>query len=407
MRIEHRKGYLAINGLCEWLPNFEESCKSAFSLAERAAFDPDRPLSRRTSNKNGSLSENARNDFRKSAHKFHWRECLETRMRILETQHQELTEDNISGLKECLIRNPAAHRSYDFGWSDKGTLERDNSGIGEFVHAVDNPISSAVDEYLCRSSKNRFDALRRPGSLKVIGHVYNVGGGDAPDLADIGHIDMSIYTIVYSTQGACLEFFEGGQWLSVGQCDCVVIFGWLLERLGYPEFHAGIHRVRSVTKRRVSLTSFHELNSSVKSLVLGGREFAREEVNVIKRYAGWRTRGCYGESLTHFAARTADVEMMRHLLRSPVLSGTERCALGRTPMHLAVLRGAFDVVNDLLMHGVCSDLCDAYGVTPLHLAYFTNNAAAVDVLLKSGASPDLLTKWGSSPKKWSGLHSSA
>ncbi len=57
---------------------------------------------------------------------------------------------------------------------------------------------------------------------------------------------------------------------------------------------------------------------------------------------------------------------------------------GRTPLHFAVIRRKYGVVEYLLKRGANPNVRDRYGNTPLHYAYENGDVRMVSVLMKAG-----------------------
>jgi ankyrin repeat protein len=84
------------------------------------------------------------------------------------------------------------------------------------------------------------------------------------------------------------------------------------------------------------------------------------------------------------------------LKRNPTLiSG--RVGNGRTPLHLAALRGHRPVAESMLASGASVDASDQYGLTPLHLAALRGHQSIAELLLASGAYIDAKGKSGTTP----------
>lgn len=87
----------------------------------------------------------------------------------------------------------------------------------------------------------------------------------------------------------------------------------------------------------------------------------------------------------HEAVLEGDYEMTKNLLQSEsvnVNEADERHWNGRTPLHLAMLRGRADLVSLLLSNGADPTACDNHGNTPLH---WCGHTVTVEMLTEHGA----------------------
>ena len=87
----------------------------------------------------------------------------------------------------------------------------------------------------------------------------------------------------------------------------------------------------------------------------------------------------------HDAVLEGDVEMTKNLLltqSSSVNEADDRLWNGRTPLHLAVLRGRADLVDLLLRNGADPTACDNHGNTPLH---WCGHTETIELLAEHGA----------------------
>jgi len=94
-----------------------------------------------------------------------------------------------------------------------------------------------------------------------------------------------------------------------------------------------------------------------------------------------------GASLVE-AAKKADQQAVRTLLKNQPSDVNTPSADGTTALHWAVNRGDLDMVDILLASGANIKAANRYGVQPLSLAAESGNAAVIDRLLKAGADPN-------------------
>ena len=72
-------------------------------------------------------------------------------------------------------------------------------------------------------------------------------------------------------------------------------------------------------------------------------------------------------------------------------------SLGDTPLHVAVRRGDFGIVCDMLEAGAEIDKRGEEGFTPLHYAIMYDSVAMVRLLLDRGARVETVSGWGETP----------
>ena len=120
--------------------------------------------------------------------------------------------------------------------------------------------------------------------------------------------------------------------------------------------------------------------------------------------ADLQARDPQGHTLLHAAVRHGDVAVVEWLVRrAPALVHEAAPATGRTPMHLAALRGDTLIVRVLAYGGRDSAQLlgggDLVGWTPLHLAAMEGHVAAAEALLQLGARGHLEARdtWGRTP----------
>ncbi|XP_012283325.1 ankyrin repeat domain-containing protein 54 [Orussus abietinus] len=83
------------------------------------------------------------------------------------------------------------------------------------------------------------------------------------------------------------------------------------------------------------------------------------------------------------AASVNNIEQMQNFLSNGI-SPNHCDTQGRSPLHLACLRGHADMVRILLEHGANPLKRDCFGDTPLHIAVITNKIPIVTLLLMAG-----------------------
>lgn len=91
-----------------------------------------------------------------------------------------------------------------------------------------------------------------------------------------------------------------------------------------------------------------------------------------------------------------------HTLQAHGARLDDRDRMGRTPLHLAALRGRRDLVGYLLGNGARVHVRDHQGVTPLHLAAESGAPRVVMRLLTAGAPIDGRDQRGRTPLHWAG-----
>jgi len=91
-----------------------------------------------------------------------------------------------------------------------------------------------------------------------------------------------------------------------------------------------------------------------------------------------------------------------HALQAHGARLDDRDRLGRTPLHLAALRGRRDLVGYLIERGARADVRDTRGVTPLHLAAESGAPRVVMRLLTAGVPIDGRDRQGRTPLHWAG-----
>lgn len=101
-------------------------------------------------------------------------------------------------------------------------------------------------------------------------------------------------------------------------------------------------------------------------------------------------------TVLQYAARDLNVEAVRMLIANGA-DVNARNKKGLTPLHVAVMKGALDVVVELLQNGANVDAQDSDGYTPLHYAVIAKSIKTVQVLLKHKANADLSNSTGRTP----------
>ena len=91
---------------------------------------------------------------------------------------------------------------------------------------------------------------------------------------------------------------------------------------------------------------------------------------------------------------------LRQQLRLNSLYVSTPDALGRSPLHWAVLLGEHDATEALLAHGASPDLVDKEQMTPLHNIYLSPSSSqrrCAELLLEANGDVNALDKWGRTP----------
>ncbi len=76
-----------------------------------------------------------------------------------------------------------------------------------------------------------------------------------------------------------------------------------------------------------------------------------------------------------------------------------RTALGDTPLHVAVIRGEFPIVQLLLQAGAEADLPGEHGYTPLHEAVSRQQVEIARLLIGHGAQATRANAFGETPRQ--------
>ena len=101
-----------------------------------------------------------------------------------------------------------------------------------------------------------------------------------------------------------------------------------------------------------------------------------------------------GEKLVN-AARTADLALLKRLLKSKSVDVDYVDASGYSALRLACLNGQASAVKVLLKAGATVDLRSCHSITALHVACTLNQVECAELLIGAGATvdiPDLYTE---------------
>jgi len=92
-----------------------------------------------------------------------------------------------------------------------------------------------------------------------------------------------------------------------------------------------------------------------------------------------------GVTALHWAARTADAELVKALVAAGAHAGARTVFGAYTPLHLAAERGAAPAITALLAAGAAADAKTSTGATPLMFAAASGDTAAITALIDAGA----------------------
>ena len=92
-----------------------------------------------------------------------------------------------------------------------------------------------------------------------------------------------------------------------------------------------------------------------------------------------------GVTALHWAARTADAELVKALVAAGANAGARTVFGAYTPLHLAAERGAAPAITALLAAGAAADAKTSTGATPLMFAAASGDTAAITALIDAGA----------------------
>jgi uncharacterized protein len=92
-----------------------------------------------------------------------------------------------------------------------------------------------------------------------------------------------------------------------------------------------------------------------------------------------------GVTALHWAARTADAELVQALVAAGANTGVRTAFGAYTPLHLAAERGSAPIVAALLAAGAAADAKTSTGATPLMFAAASGDTAAIAALIDAGA----------------------
>ncbi|MDB6175349.1 MAG: ankyrin repeat and protein kinase protein 1-like [Chthoniobacteraceae bacterium] len=82
---------------------------------------------------------------------------------------------------------------------------------------------------------------------------------------------------------------------------------------------------------------------------------------------------------------------------TPPITVRSENGCGDTPLHVAVRRGDFEIVCDMLEAGADIDKSGEESFTPLHYAIMFDDVAMVRLLLDRGARIETMSGWGETP----------
>lgn len=97
------------------------------------------------------------------------------------------------------------------------------------------------------------------------------------------------------------------------------------------------------------------------------------------------------------AAKSGDLEAVKHYLDNGVDPNALDPQFASTPLGAASLVGNIDIVEHLIGVGAGVNTRNGDGSTPLHLAAFTGQLEVVEILLRNGADVDAKTNDGNTP----------
>jgi ankyrin repeat protein len=92
-----------------------------------------------------------------------------------------------------------------------------------------------------------------------------------------------------------------------------------------------------------------------------------------------------GVTALHWAARSADADLVKALVAAGANAGARTAFAAYTPLHLAAERGSAPIVAALLAAGSQVDAKSTTGATPLMFAAAAGDAASISALLDAGA----------------------
>eukprot|EP01102_Stenamoeba_stenopodia_P004536 TRINITY_DN14831_c0_g1_i1.p1 TRINITY_DN14831_c0_g1~~TRINITY_DN14831_c0_g1_i1.p1 ORF type:complete len:426 (-),score=101.29 TRINITY_DN14831_c0_g1_i1:167-1444(-) len=141
-------------------------------------------------------------------------------------------------------------------------------------------------------------------------------------------------------------------------------------------------------------------NEGETAVVRATRKDYHSDLRAIIRYGGnVNAKDIRGNSVLHNAVyHKSDETTMLVLLQNKADPNVTN-AVGRTPLHEAVVSRNKDQIKVLLRHGADANKVDGNKETPLHLAVAARSTDIVSLLLKASANPDLPNASGVTPRQ--------
>jgi len=142
------------------------------------------------------------------------------------------------------------------------------------------------------------------------------------------------------------------------------------------------------------------------------RRLLARDPGLVTAEEDWTTEEAFAASLPYAAratplvraAGTGDVELVRLLLDAGSDPREEcGCAEGETPLWVATVVGAAEVVAELLARGANPNAAAFKGATPLHVAVQRGRDDIAHLLREAGADVGLADAGGRTPGDWAGL----
>jgi len=123
-----------------------------------------------------------------------------------------------------------------------------------------------------------------------------------------------------------------------------------------------------------------------------------DEKELVDLVADVNFKGLDSWTPLHFAADGSHLDVVKELLAHPDIERNPLSSIGRSPLHLAAMKGDCSVVRYLVQMGAAPGQQDQDDNTPLHYAAEFGHVDSIKFLVKeAGVNPLITNKFGYIP----------